>query len=87
MRLHSNPIYRKVIIPWYDSDIFCGIALFLLFIIFFFGLAGIWTAHETPDYTKYVWVPRVLTVISAVAALSLAFRLVSRYVDRYRDYD
>jgi hypothetical protein len=85
MQLHSNPIYRKVIIPWYDRDFFCGLTLFFLLIIFYFGLTGIWTANETPDYQGYVWVPAVLTAISGLASLSMIFRLSARIAQRYRD--
>jgi hypothetical protein len=87
MKIHSNPIYRKAIIPWYDSDLFCIITLILLFLVFYFGLTGIWAAAETPDYQAYVWVPAVLALTSLLAGLSMAFRLAARIVNRYRDYD
>jgi hypothetical protein len=87
MKIHSNPIYRKVIIPWYDSHLLCGITLFLLLIVFYFGWTGITTAKETPEYEGYIWVPWAITVISALATGSMAFRLVTRYVGRFRDYE
>lgn len=87
MKIHSNPIYRKAIIPWYDSDPFCIITLILLCLVFYFGLTGICAANETPGYRAYVWVPVVLTISSVLAGLSMAFRLAARFVNRYRDYE
>ena len=79
MRLDQNPVYRKVILPWYDSELVCLILIVLLFIVFLFGFIGISVASESISYGSYIWVPIVLTVLSGGIILSITIRLIRRY--------
>ena len=81
MRLDQNPVYRKVIVPWYDSEIFYLILIVFLFLVFLFGFIGISVASESPSYRSYIWVPIVLVVLSGGIILSITIRLIRRYAN------
>jgi hypothetical protein len=79
MRLDQNPVYRKIIVPWYDSEIVCLILIAILFAVFLFGFIGISVASENASYRSYIWVPIVLVVLSGGLILSITVRLIRRY--------
>ncbi len=81
MRLDQNPVYRKVIVPWYDSEIACLVLIVFLFVVFIFGFIGISVVSENIFYGSYIWVPIVLVVLSGGVILSLTIRLVRRYAN------
>ena len=81
MRLDQNPVYRKVIVPWYDSEIACLVLIVLLFVVFLFGFIGISVASETIFYGSSIWVPIVLVVLSGGIILSITIRLIRRYAN------
>ncbi len=81
MRLDQNPVYRKVIVPWYDSEIACLVLIAFLFVVFLFGFIGISVVSESISYGSYIWVPIVLVVLSGGVILSLTIRLVRRYAN------
>ncbi|MBW1726315.1 MAG: hypothetical protein JRJ62_01795 [Deltaproteobacteria bacterium] len=74
MRIDQNPLFRKVIVPWYDSEAACYIVIFFMFIVFLFGVAGF---HE------HVWVPVLLMVMSGGVIISTTTRLIKRYSRRF----
>ena len=76
-----------MIIPWYDSDALCIIAMTLLIVVFLFGLTGIRVSNETPEFKNYAWTAIVLTALSGFTVLSLGIRLAARYFDRDNDID
>ncbi len=79
MRLDQNPVYRKVIVPWYDSEIACLVLIAFLFVVFLIGFIGISVVNESISYGSYIWVPIVLVVLSGGTILSLTIRLIRRY--------
>ena len=81
MRLDQNPVYRKVIVPWYDSEIACLIVIALMFIVFIFGFIGISVARETTEYRSFVWVPVLVVTLSGAVILSTTIRLIRRYAN------
>ena len=81
MRLDQNPVYRKVIVPWYDSKIACLVLIGFLFVVFLFGLIGISVASENVSYGSYIWVPIALMVLSGGIILSITIRLIIRYAN------
>jgi len=83
MRIDKNPIFRKVIVPWYDSEAACSIVIFFMFLIFLFSFAGISVARENIEYYEYVWVPVLLVVMSGGVIISITIRLIKRYVRRF----
>ena len=83
MRIDQNPLFRKTIIPWYDSEVVCiGVIVFML-IVFFFGVIGISVARENAEYHGYVWIAVFLVVMSGGAIFSTTIRLIKRHARRY----
>ncbi len=82
MRSHKNPSFRKVVIPWYDSDLFCLIISIFAAHVFYFSTIGISIALEHPQYEGYCWVPITLTFLSGILLVTNLFRILSRMVSR-----
>jgi uncharacterized membrane protein len=83
MRIDQNPLFRKTIISWYDSEAVCiGLIIFMIF-VFFFGVIGISVARENGAYQGYVWIAVLLVVMSAGVIFSTTFRLIKRHSRRY----
>ena len=80
MPLDQNPLFRKVIAPWYDTEKACYIVIVFMFLVLLFGIAGISAASEKTEYNNYIWVPVLLVVMSAVVIVSISIRLIKRYV-------
>ncbi len=83
MRLDQNPVYRKAIYPWYDTEAACYVLLAFMFFVFLFGIAGISVARGIAAYHSFIWVPYLLIILSSAVILSISIRLVRRYVTRY----
>jgi hypothetical protein len=83
MRLDKNPVYRKLIVPWYDSEAVCFIMIILMGFVFLLSLAGVSVARETIEYHEDIWVPVSLMVMSAGVIVSTAIRLIKRYAHRF----
>ena len=80
MRLdHKNPMYRKVIVPWWDSEIACLLVIASMFVVFLFGMMGVSVAHGSIEYRPFVWVPVLVVLLSAFVILSTTVRLILRY--------
>ena len=79
MPADKNPVFRKVIIPWYKSTSAYIIMMLLMLVVIFFALAGISVAREYPEYQDYVWVPAVLLAMSVAIIITTTARLVKRY--------
>ncbi len=84
MLLNDTPVFRKIIVPWYDSDTACLLTLLFMDAVFLFGMAGIAVVREIPEYYRHIWVPLVLTVLSLAVILSVAIRLIRRYLYRLK---
>jgi hypothetical protein len=83
MRIDQNPLFRKVIVPWYDSEAACCIVFFFMFFVFLFSFAGISASRETIEYHEHVWVPVLLMVMSGGVMISTTIRLIKRYSRRF----
>ncbi len=81
MRLDQNPVYRKVIVPWYDSEIACLVLIGFLFVVFLFGFIGISVAIDNSAYGAYVWIPISLVVMSGGIIISITIRLIIRFAN------
>ena len=81
MRLDQNPVYRKVIVPWYDSEIVCLVLIGLLFVVFLFGFIGISVAIDNSANGACLWVPIALVVMSGGIIISITIRLIMRYAN------
>lgn len=83
MRIDQNPVFRKTIIPWYDSEAVCIGVIILMIIVFFFGVVGISVARENAEYNGYVWIAVLLVVMSGGVIFSTTIRLIKRHARRY----
>lgn len=83
MPLDQNPLFRKAIVPWYDSDKACYLCIIFMLFVLFFGIAGISLASEKTEYNEHIWVPVLLLAISAGVIISISIRLIKRYVHRF----
>ncbi|MEW6671226.1 MAG: hypothetical protein AB1427_05945 [Thermodesulfobacteriota bacterium] len=81
--MDQNPFFRKIIVPWYDSDTACYVVIVCMGIIMFFGFTGISVARTYPSTHTHIWVPVLLIVLSAGVILSTLIRLTKRYLHRY----
>ncbi|MDD2315859.1 MAG: hypothetical protein PHD57_00765 [Desulfobacterales bacterium] len=78
MRIDSNPMYRKIIVPWYDSDRACLFGATALSACLVFGLLGFHVAII--EYPELVWLPILLTALSGLALISVTARLIKRSI-------
>ena len=78
MRLDQNPVFRKVIVSWYDTEKACGIMIFFMVCVLLFGIGGILVCRENSAYHAYLWVPILLIVLSAGVIISTAIRMTKR---------
>lgn len=83
MRLDPNPLFRRVITPWYDSNLACWIMLMAMVLMVLFSVAGVVVACQNPDYLGRTWVPATLGVLSLFVLLSVVLRLVRRHIARH----
>ena len=83
MRLDQNPVFRKVIVPWYDSETACFILVVFIFLVILFGFAGVSAARENAGYREYIWVPVALIVLNAGVLVSITIRLIRRYLQGF----
>lgn len=84
MRLRQNLLFRKAIVPWYDTETACLIVILLLVAVFLFSLAGISVARSNIEYREHMWVAVLLAVLSGGVVVSTTIRLIARYLRRFR---
>ena len=75
----KNPVFRKAVIPWYNSKTAYIIVLVFLLLVFLFAMVGISVSREDPAYNGYVWVPLILLVLSAGIIIITIARLIKHY--------
>lgn len=78
----QNPLFRRVIIPWYDTEPVCHFAIIFTAGVILFSLAGIFEANSTAEYKQYLWVPLLLLLMSLVVFISTIARLIRRNLER-----
>jgi glycerol uptake facilitator-like aquaporin len=78
MRLDPNPLFRRAIIPWYDSTALCWVLVVAMAVLVIFSITGIMVARSNPEYSGFVWVPCLLLVLSLIPALTISWRLIQR---------
>jgi fumarate reductase subunit D len=55
-----------------------SIVLALLGALLFFGLIGMSVARETEAYFAYIWVPRLLVIVSGFLIATTLYRIIRR---------
>lgn len=82
MRYDEKPVYRKLIVPWYDTKTACLIVIVFMLMVFLFGLVGVSVAGESTEQYAKIWLPILLIVISAGIIISTGIRLAKRFRHR-----
>lgn len=79
MHLDQNPVFRKIIVPWYDADAACYLTMVFMILVIAWGFLGISVCYETPQYHRHVWVPFSLVLLGAGVLLSISIRMIKRH--------
>lgn len=82
MRIDPHPIFRKIIVPWYDSTPACILVICAMIFVLLFGFIGLYVIEKNYDYHDHMWVPVGLILFSGVVIISTVFRLIKRYYSR-----
>ena len=82
MGLEKSPVFRRAIIPWYDLTPACLVLIGVMAAVFLFALAGIAVSFEDGIAETVIWVPVLLSVLSAVVMVSVSIRLIRRHLRR-----
>jgi len=79
MPSNKNPVFRKAVIPWYNSNTAYIIVIVIMLLVLLFALAGISVANAYPAYKGYVWMPAILLIFSAGIIITTMARLIKSY--------
>ncbi len=79
MRFDEKPIFRKIIVPWYDSETACLLLILFMVLVFLFGIAGLSVSSEIIEYNDFIWVPILLILLSGWVVVSTMIRLIKRF--------
>ncbi len=82
MAIYQDPFFRRIIVPWYDSEIACLLVIFMMFLTFLFGVAGISVTRETAVFNRHLWIAVLVTLLSVGVLTSTTIRLMKRYLTR-----
>lgn len=82
MRTGRTPLFRNVIVPWYDADTVCYGLIVLMAGVLIFSFFGIMASREVFEYRGYIWVPLLLAMMSTGVLVSTVVRLVRRHTNR-----
>ncbi|MBR9980473.1 MAG: hypothetical protein KFF50_05560 [Desulfatitalea sp.] len=82
MRLDPQPLFRKVIRPWYDGNTACWIVIAVAVSVVLFSLSGLSVARSDPFFHRHAWVPVTLLILSLFVLVAMAGRLIKRRYGR-----
>jgi hypothetical protein len=82
MPADKNPVFRKAVIPWYNSTAAYVMAVLFMLLVVLFAIAGITVARENPAYQRFIWVPAVLLTLSIAILTTTIIRLIKRYTQK-----
>ena len=82
MPSEKNPVFRKIIIPWYNSTTVYIIVLIIMLLLLLFAIAGLYVSQENNEYRRYVWIPSLLLAMTAAIIITTAARLIKRYTQK-----
>ena len=82
MGADRTPLFRNVIVPWYDADSVCYTIMAVMAAVLVFSAVGVAAAREVPEYRLYTWVPLLLALMSTGVLVSTIVRLVRRNTNR-----
>ncbi len=81
MHIDNNPMFRKIPVPWYDSNVICIVAASLALAVSLFSIIGMHVGL-TYSYIPIIWIPVLLCVLSTSVFISLVIRLARRWKTR-----
>jgi hypothetical protein len=76
----QNPSFRRLIVPWYDSEAACLVLILLMDLVFLFAAVGVEEARRTPEFGGYMGLPVLLLVLSGGVIVSITVRLIRRFL-------
>ena len=82
MPFEKSPVFRKPVIPWYQSKTAYSLAIGFMLVVFLVGLVGISVTREYEAYNGYVWVPALLVILSGCLIITSVIRLIRRYASK-----
>lgn len=84
MQIDDTPLFRKIIVPWYDSEAICLLTIVFMDVVFLFGVAGVSVALSHPAFHTHIWIPILVMVLSGGVIISVTIRLIRRYAQWLR---
>ena len=87
MLYDQNPVHRKLIIPWYDSQAACLMVLIFTLLVFLFAGLGISVAGENLAFRNKIWLPVLLLILSGSVIVLTSIRLFKRWKHRSNNLD
>jgi hypothetical protein len=82
MPSEKSPVFRKPVIPWYQSKTAYSLTIAFMLIVLFVGLVGISVTREYEAYNGYIWVPALLVSLSGCLIITNIIRLIRRYTSK-----
>lgn len=76
------PLFKRVIHPWYDTDIAYIIFMFFMLSCFAFAIMGTQVCLEYATFKKIIMLPIILVCMSGYILMRIITELVLRYLDR-----
>ena len=84
MGSHKIPVFRSIIVPWYDTEAACLLVIAAMLSALLFGVAGISVVREDTDHLSHLWIVVSIIVPSTGVIVSTTIRLVRRYLNRLK---
>ena len=78
----KSPVFRKPVIPWYQSKTAYILSIGFMLIVFFVGLVGMSVTREDEAWSGYIWVPALLVILSGCVIITNIIRLIRRYASK-----
>jgi uncharacterized membrane protein len=82
MLSEKSPVFRKLVIPWYQSKTAYILTIAFMLAVFLVGLVGISVTREFEAYNGYIWVPALLVILSGCLIITNIMRLIRRYTSK-----
>ena len=82
MRLDPNPLFRRVITPWYNNTLKCWIMVLVMLATMLFSWAGIVVAFSRDEFRDHWMVPSIILLLSLFLFISNFIRLIRRPSDK-----
>jgi len=82
MPSEKSPVFRKLVIPWYQSKTAYILTIAFMLVVFLVGLAGISVTRDFEAYNGYIWLPALLVILSGCLIITNIMRLIRRYTSK-----